>query len=182
MTTTAKTEELARYVVRRRRSQAEDKTTTLGAKAARKTKDDAIIARALTILSNRLRKPGAALTSPSAAREYLRLLLADREHEVFVCLFLDGDYRVLKCEELFRGTLTKASVYPREVVKAALAVNAAAVIFAHNHTSSDATPSEADKLITRLLVNALDLIDVKVRDHLIVAGENSLSFAERGLL
>jgi DNA repair protein RadC len=175
MTTTAKTDERARYVVRRRKSRAD-------AAAKTREEEDAIIARALAILSNRLRQPGAALTSPNAVREYLGLLLAEREHEVFVCLWLDAKHRVLKCEELFRGTITKANVYPREVVKAALATNAAAVIFAHNHPSGDATPSQDDRLLTRSLQEALTLFEVKVLDHFIVAGENALSFAERGLL
>jgi DNA repair protein RadC len=125
---------------------------------------------------------GAALGSPGAVREYLRMLLADRTHEVFVCLWLDAQHRVLKCEELFRGTLTHTRVYPREVVKAALAANAAAVIFAHNHPSGVAQPSQADELLTRSLKEALALVEVKVLDHFIVAGGNSLSFAERGLL
>jgi DNA repair protein RadC len=173
--TTAKTEERARYVARRRRLRADGAAKT-------REEEDAIIARALAILSGRLQQPGAALTSPSAVREYLRLLLAERDHEVFVCLWLDAKHRVLKCEELFRGTLTHTRVYTREVVKAALAANAAAVIFAHNHPSGVATPSKKDKLLTSSLQVALTLVEVIVLDHFIVAGENALSFAERGLL
>ncbi len=123
-----------------------------------------------------------ALTSPGAVRDYLRLVLGGREHEVFVVLFLDAQHRVLAAEELFRGTLTQTSVYPREVVKAALKANAAAVIFAHNHPSGVAQPSQADELLTRNLKEALALVDVKVLDHFIVAGQETLSFAERGLL
>ncbi|MBI3374980.1 MAG: DNA repair protein RadC [Betaproteobacteria bacterium] len=123
-----------------------------------------------------------ALTSPSAVRDYLRLTLGGREHEVFMVLFLDAQHRVLEAEELFRGTLTQTSVYPREVVKAALRANAAAVIFAHNHPSGVAQPSQADELLTRSLKEALSLVDVKVLDHFIVAGTSTLSFAERGLL
>lgn len=123
-----------------------------------------------------------ALTSPAAVRDYLRLALADREHEVFVVLFLDAQHRVLSSEEMFRGTLTQTSVYPREVVKAALRANAAAVIFAHNHPSGVAQPSQADELLTRTLKDALALVDVKVLDHFIVAGTSTLSFAERGLI
>jgi len=127
-------------------------------------------------------RSGSTLTSPGAVRDFLRLLLAGREHEVFVALFLDGQHRVLIVEELFRGTLTQTSVYPREVVKAALRANAAAVIFAHNHPSGVAQPSQADELLTRNLKDALALVEVKVLDHFIVAGAGTLSFAERGLL
>jgi DNA repair protein RadC len=125
---------------------------------------------------------GTALTSPAAVRDYLRLAIGSREHEVFVCLWLDAQHRVISFQEPFRGTLTQTSVYPREIVKAALAANAAAVIFAHNHPSGAAQPSQADELLTRNLKEALALIDVKVLDHFIVAGAHSLSFAERGLL
>ncbi|MBI2754875.1 MAG: DNA repair protein RadC [Betaproteobacteria bacterium] len=127
-------------------------------------------------------RAGSALASPAAVRDYLRLALGAREHEVFAALFLDAQHRVLRIEELFRGTLTQTSVYPREVVKAALAGNAAAVIFAHNHPSGVAQPSQADELLTRQLKEALALVDVKVLDHFIVAGNHCLSFAERGLL
>jgi DNA repair protein RadC len=127
-------------------------------------------------------KERAALTSPSAVRDYLRLVLASREHEVFVCIWVDAQHKVITVEEPFRGTLTQTSVYPREIVKAALAANAAAVIFAHNHPSGAAQPSQADELLTRNLKEALALVDVKVLDHFIVAGRQALSFAERGLL
>jgi DNA repair protein RadC len=127
-------------------------------------------------------RSGSALTSPGAVRDYLRLALASRPHEVFVVLFLDAQHRVLGDAELFRGTLTQTSVYPREVVKAALAANAAAVIFAHNHPSGIAQPSQADELLTRQLREALALVEVRVLDHFIVAGNQTLSFAERGLL
>ena len=125
---------------------------------------------------------GSALTSPGAVRDYLRHALGARAHEVFVVLFLDAQHRVLSDAELFRGTLTQTSVYPREVVKAALAANAAAVILAHNHPSGVAQPSQADELLTRQLKEALALVEVKVLDHFIVAGNQTLSFAERGLL
>ena len=124
----------------------------------------------------------SALTSPGAVRDYLRLAIAGLEHEVFVCLWLDAQHRVIACEEAFRGTLTQTSVYPREIVKAALRSNAAAVIFAHNHPSGAAQPSQADELLTRNLKEALALVEVKVLDHFIVAGRQALSFAERGLL
>jgi DNA repair protein RadC len=124
----------------------------------------------------------SALTSPGAVRDYLRLSIGRHQHEVFVCLWLDAQHRVLDFEEAFRGTLTQTSVYPREIVKAALARNAAAVIFAHNHPSGAAQPSQADELLTRNLKEALALVDVKVLDHFIVAGNQAISFAERGLL
>ncbi len=127
-------------------------------------------------------RSASALTSPGAVRDYLRLAIAGREHEVFVCLWLDAQHRVTACEELFRGTLTQTSVYPREIVKAALRANAAAVIFAHNHPSGAAQPSRADELLTRNLKDALALVEVKVLDHFIVAGRQAVSFAERGLL
>lgn len=127
-------------------------------------------------------KSGSALTSPGAVRDYLRLALSTRNHEVFVVLFLDAQHRVTGTAELFRGSLTQTSVYPREVVKAALAANAAAVIFAHNHPSGVAQPSQADELLTRQLKDALALVEVRVLDHFIVAGNQTLSFAERGLL
>jgi DNA repair protein RadC len=122
------------------------------------------------------------LTSPGAVRDLLRHKLAGLPHEVFVCIQLDAQHRVIAIEELFRGTLTQTSVYPREVVKASLRANAAAVIFAHNHPSGACQPSQADELLTRNLKEALALVDVKVLDHFIVAGTKSLSFAERGLL
>ena len=143
--------------------------------------DDQLIAEALAILGRRMRATDQ-LSSPGAVRDYLRLLLADREHEVFVVVFLDAQHRVLQCEELFRGTLTQTSVYPREVVKAVLFANAASVIFAHNHPSGLSEPSRADELLTRELKTALALIDVRVLDHFVIAGAESLSFAERGLL
>jgi DNA repair protein RadC len=123
-----------------------------------------------------------ALSSPRAVRDYLRLALQGRESEVFVALFLDAQNRVIATEELFRGTLTQTSVYPREVVKTALRHNAAAVIFAHNHPSGIAEPSRADETLTQALKQSLALVDVKVLDHFIVAGATTLSFAERGLV
>jgi len=123
-----------------------------------------------------------ALSSPQAVRDYLRLSLAGRAHEVFLVLSLDAQHRVVAAEELFRGTLTQTSVYPREVVKYALKHNAAAVIFAHNHPSGVAEPSHADEILTRSLKAALALVDIQVLDHFIVAGTRTMSFAERGLI
>jgi DNA repair protein RadC len=127
-------------------------------------------------------KSGDALNSPRAVREFLQLLLRARPQEVFVALFLDAQHRVIASEELFKGTLTQTSVYPREVVKRALHHNAAAVIFAHNHPSGVAEPSQSDQLLTDALKQALALVDVRVLDHFIVAGVGCLSFAEKGLL
>jgi DNA repair protein RadC len=123
-----------------------------------------------------------ALASPQAVRDYLRLLLAARPYEVFVGLYLDSQNRMLAADELFRGTLAQTSVYPREVVKAALARNAAAMIFAHNHPSGLAEPSRADELLTQALKQALALVDIRTLDHFVVAGGQLTSFAERGLL
>ncbi len=123
-----------------------------------------------------------ALASPQAVRDYLRLLLAARPYEVFVGLFLDSQNRLLAADELFRGTLAQTSVYPREVVKAALARNAAAMIFAHNHPSGVAEPSRADELLTQALKQALALVDIRTLDHFVVADGRLTSFAERGLL
>ena len=123
-----------------------------------------------------------SLASPAAVRGYLRLRLRDLGHEVFWAVFLDAQNRVLAAEELFRGTLTQTSVYPREVVKRALAHNAAGVILAHNHPSGVAEPSLQDQSLTRSLAESLALVEVKVLDHFIVAQGACLSFAERGLL
>lgn len=125
---------------------------------------------------------GDALTSPGAVRRYLSLLLKDKPHEEFWAVFLDAQNRVTQAEMLFRGTLTQTSVYPREVVKRALAHNAAGVILAHNHPSGLAEPSQADRLLTQTLKQALALVDVRVLDHFVVAGAGGLSFAETGML
>ena len=123
-----------------------------------------------------------AMSSPRLVRDYLQLSLCSLPHEVFVAMFLDSQNRLLGCDELFRGTLTQTSVYPREVVKTALRYNAAAVILAHNHPSGVAEPSRADEMLTQTLKQALALVDIKTLDHFIVAGTKTISFAERGLL
>jgi len=143
---------------------------------------DGIIAQALGIMESRMKYHGDALTSPQAVRDYLRLRIANLEYEVFIALFLDSQNRLIVAEELFRGTLAQTSVYPREVVKAALKHNAAAVIFAHNHPSGVAEPSRADELLTQALKQALALVDIRTLDHFVVAGASVTSFAERGLL
>jgi DNA repair protein RadC len=153
---------------------------TADCKEQRRHYEDATIRRALGFLANRLREPGAALNAPAAVRDYLVLSLADREHEIFMAFFLDSQNRVIAAEELFRGTLTQTSVYPREVVKRALALNAASVILAHNHPSGTLEPSQADHWLTDQLKSALDLVDVRTLDHFIIGGRDTVSFAERG--
>lgn len=125
---------------------------------------------------------GAVLDGPAAVREMLQARLQDRPYEVFCCIFLDNRNRVIRLEELFRGTIDGASVHPREVVREALALNAAAVILAHNHPSGIAEPSQADEYITRRLTSALGLVDIRVLDHLVIGDGTAVSFAERGLL
>lgn len=132
-------------------------------------------------LNEELRRE-CVLTAPASVRDYLRIHFAGQEYESFVVLFLDAQNCLIAAKELFRGTLTQTSVYPREVIKEALKQNAAAVIFAHNHPSGVAEPSRADEMLTSALKQALTLVDVKVLDHFIVAGASTLSFAERGLL
>lgn len=127
-------------------------------------------------------KNSDALSSPGAVRRYLSLLLKDKPHEEFWAVFLDAQNRVTQAEMLFRGTLTQTSVYPREVVKRAMAHNAAGIILAHNHPSGVAEPSQPDKLLTQTLKQALALVDVRVLDHFVVAGAGGVSFAEAGLL
>ena len=122
------------------------------------------------------------LNSPGSVRDYLRVIFAGQEYESFVVLFLDAQNRLIACNEMFRGTLTQTSVYPREIVKESLRLNAAAVILAHNHPSGVAEPSRADELLTASLKQTLSLVDVKVLDHFVVAGARTQSFAERGLL
>jgi DNA repair protein RadC len=127
-------------------------------------------------------KRGVALTSPNAVRDYLQVQFSECEHEVFSCLFLDNQHRIIELVELFRGTIDGASVYPREVVKGGLERNAAAVIFTHNHPSGIADPSTADKSITQKLKDALGTVDIRVLDHFVVGSEGTYSFAEHGLL
>lgn len=125
---------------------------------------------------------GTAFIAPDIVKGYLGAKLAGFEYEVFAVLFLDNRHRLIEYNEMFRGTIDSASVYPREVVKQALRLNAAAVIFAHNHPSGHPEPSQADKALTQKLKDALGLVDVRVLDHIIVAGQERVSFAELGLL
>lgn len=179
--------ELAREILARHRSisgllaAAASLTATPGVGAAK----SALLQAARELSRRALREQlesGCALSSPQAVRDYLRLTLEDRPHEVFLAVFLNAQNRVLAAEELFRGTLTQTSVYPREVVKRALATNAASVIFAHNHPSGVAEPSRSDEALTAALRQALALVDVKVLDHFVIGAGSATSFAERGLL
>ena len=140
-----------------------------------------VLDRAQALLAQRYRAGSPVLTSPSLTREFLRVHLGSFEHEVFGVLHLDGRHRLIAVEDLFRGSISSASVHPREVVKSALGHNASAVVLYHNHPSGRPEPSSADELITRRLQEALALVDVRVLDHLIVA-ESVYSFAESGLL
>ena len=136
---------------------------------------DDILEAARQVIDRKMRR-GAEFTSPAAVKEYLRTKLASFEHEVFVVLFMDTRHRLIEYREMFHGTIDGASVYPREVVKEALRLNAAAVVVSHNH------PSGADKVLTQRLREALALVDVRTLDHIIVAGGSTISFAERGLI
>lgn len=146
---------------------------------------DVIIKKALKVLEERMsyrREGEAVMSNPEVAKNFLRLKLAERQAEVFAVMFLDNRHRLLRYEEMFFGTIDGASVHPREVVKRALEVNAAAVIFSHNHPSGVAEPSQADMHLTRRLKEALSLVDIRVLDHLIVGELEVTSFAERGLI
>ena len=125
---------------------------------------------------------GPVMTSPQMLRDWLRLYCAGLEHEVFLVLYLDANHRLIEPQELFRGTLTQTSVYPRELVKGALARNAAALAVAHNHPSGQTEPSRADEFLTQTLKSTLSLVDVRIIDHFVVAGDQVVSFAERGLI
>ena len=142
---------------------------------------DQILEAARQVIDQKIPR-GALFTSPELVKDYLRTKLAGFEHEVFAALFLDTKHRLIEYIELFRGTIDSASVYPREVVKAALRVNAAAAVFSHNHPSGNPEPSHADKVLTQRLREALALVDVRTLDHIIVAGGSTISFAERGLI
>ncbi|MEO6745728.1 MAG: DNA repair protein RadC [Caldimonas sp.] len=142
---------------------------------------DEVIGSALAMVSRRYRS-GTTLAAPQAAREYLALRLGTLEHEVFACIFLDAQNRIIEYVELFRGTVTQTAVYPREVVKEALRRNAVALVLVHNHPSGCGEPSRADEYLTQTLKAALALVDVRILDHIIVGGIHLTSLAERGLL
>lgn len=144
-----------------------------------------IINQALSVLETRMaykKKRTLPFSSPQDTKDYLRLKMSEYEHEVFAMLLLDTRHRLIEYVELFRGTIDECSVHPREVVKTALAHNASAVIFAHNHPSGDAEPSHADRTLTDQLKESLKLVDVRSLDHIIVGAESAVSFAERGLM
>ncbi|MFW5442688.1 MAG: RadC family protein [Methylococcaceae bacterium] len=142
--------------------------------------EDDVISEATQIYGSYFAK-GTLISEPADSADYLKLKLAQYDHEVFICLFLDTRHRVISCDEMSHGTIDQANVYPREIIKATLRHNASAVIFAHNHPSGLAEPSDADKRITAKLKNALETIDVKVLDHIII-GDGTYSFAEKGIL
>lgn len=143
--------------------------------------DDKIIEQALAILQRRCRT-GIIMDSPQVVKNYLVLRAAKLDREVFGCLWVDSQHRIIECEDLFFGTLTQTSVYPREVVKRAIQLNASAVILTHNHPSGSTQPSRADESLTQTLKTALALVDVRVLDHIITAGGSTSSMAEMGLV
>lgn len=153
---------------------------------ARTDEESGTVQAALRILEREARYGTTLFSSPevvrTAIRDRFRLAIGGEEREVFSCVWLDSQHRAIEWNDLFVGTLSQTSVYPREVVKAALRANAAAVIFAHNHPSGTTEPSVADQTITQTLARALALVDVKVLDHIIVSAAGAMSFAERGLL
>jgi DNA repair protein RadC len=147
----------------------------------RPARAEEVLSQARRVLSQRVRR-GATMSSPQAVKDYLLLEIGVLEHEVFCVLFLDAQHRIIELKQMFRDTVTQTSVYPREVVKAALACNSAAVVLAHNHPSGSVEPSRADEFLTQTLKSALALVDVRVLDHLVVAGAEVCAFSERGLL
>jgi DNA repair protein RadC len=153
-----------------------------GRSAGLKPHESAVIDAALAILDARLRAAGAPFESPHMAKDFLRLRLADRKREAFGVMFLDHQHRLITFEVLFEGTLAQTSVWPREIVRRALELNAAAVMLAHNHPSGDPEPSRADKLLTDTLKAALQMVDVRVLDHFVVGSRRVLSMAERGMV
>ena len=144
--------------------------------------ENRLVNEAKGVLYARLQTRDLMLSSTNAVKDYLCLQLADRQREVFCCLFLDSQNRLIEYREMFVGTIDSCSVYPREVVKAALQVNAGALILAHNHPSGIAEPSQADMAITKRLKDALSLMDIRVLDHFIIGSDTLVSFAERGLI
>jgi len=180
--------ELARSVLERcdgwsglLRSDARALATIKGLGPAKRAELGAVLEIARRALSQQLAQ-APVFDNPAVVKQFVSLTIGALDHEVFAVLFLDNQHRLLRHEEMFRGTLTHTSVYPREVARRALALNSAAVIFAHNHPSGAAEPSRADEFLTQSLKSALQLVDVRVLDHLVVGRGDVVSFAERGLL
>ena len=163
------------------RASVDDLKVVKGLGPAKRTEIAAVIELARRALTQQLSQQ-PVFDRPQQIKDFLKLQLGGRGFEVFAVMFLDSQQRLLKLEEMFRGTLTQTSVYPREVVKRALELHAGAVVFAHNHPSGAAEPSRADEYLTQTLKSALALIDVRVLDHLVVGHDEVVSFAERGLL
>lgn len=145
------------------------------------TEKETVVALAMLVLAARHRR-GSSLTCPNTTRAYLQLKCAEYRNEVFGCVFLDTRHRIVEHAELFQGTIDGATVHPRVVVQRALAVNAAAIVLFHNHPSGVAEPSQADRMLTRRLTDAMALVDIRILDHLVVGESESVSFAERGWL
>ena len=159
----------------------EDRLTGLKPADLNDVEKQSVITLAMKVLAIKHRA-GRSLSKPEETRNYLRLRLADYRNEVFGSLFLDNRHRIIAVRELFQGTIDGASVHPRVVVQQAMEVNAAAMVFFHNHPSGVAEPSRADEMLTRRLSDALALVDVRVLDHFVISGGESVSFAERGLI
>lgn len=168
MKLTAQTEQSAEY-------RAPPQTTP-----SQEVEDDAIIVRALAILTNRVQR-GDVMANPTVVREYFILRHANLEREHFDVLFLDNNHRIIKCETVALGTTNQATVYPREIVKRSLELNASAVLLGHNHPSGAPKPSAADISLTKTLQQALALVDVRVLDHIVTGGGSATSMAEHGL-
>ena len=173
---------LVRPLVAKKARELTPAESLTGRGAGLQAHEQAVIDAALAILASRMRADGALFCSPHTVKNYLTLHLAGRSREAFAVLYLDTQQRLLAFEVPFEGTLTRTAVHPREIVRRALDLNAAAVILAHNHPSGAPEPSRADELLTQGLRAALQLVDVRVVDHVIVAGRATMSFAERGLL
>jgi len=163
------------------KNKAKDRFKDLTPLKLNEVEKQSVIALAISVLAEQ-HLPGQTFSSPKETSTYLRLHLADRQNEIFGCLFLDNRHRILAMYELFQGTIDGASVHPRVVVQQAMKTNAAAVVFFHNHPSGVAEPSLADETITRRLKEALALVDVRVFDHFVVSFSKTVSFVERGLL
>ncbi len=166
-------------------TQSKAETTTFYVREAnrryRRASDEELVSYAKDVVGSQIAQ-GSVLNTPAAVRDYLTLWLRDRPYEVFVGLFLDNQNRLLSADELFRGTLSQTAVYPREVARRGIELNAGAIIFSHNHPSGLAEPSHADRLLTDALKTVLCHLEIRVLDHIIVAGNKTMSFAEHGLL